>query len=324
MRLIQFENEQGQRQVGVVGEARVSVVRGVATTRELALQAIGNGHGLIAEIERLGVEPGPVYAELIEQRRVLAPLDHADPAHCLVSGTGLTHLGSASTRDKMHQQVEAQQAEGKLTDTMQMFQWGMAGGRPAAGSEGAQPEWFYKGDGSIVVRPGADFPVPDFAEDFGEEPELTGLYVIADDGQPYRIGFALGNEFSDHVVERKNYLYLAHSKLRFCSFGPEMLIGELPRHLSGISASVVATRCCGRRSSFPVRTTCATPWRTSSITTSSTASSCALAMCMCTSSAPRPCRSPTASRRSQAIPSRSASMPWASRCATVSACMPLP
>ena len=65
MRLIQFENEQGQRQVGVVGEARVSVVRGVATTRELALQAIGNGHGLIAEIERLGVEPGPVYAELI-------------------------------------------------------------------------------------------------------------------------------------------------------------------------------------------------------------------------------------------------------------------
>lgn len=235
MRLIQFENEQGQRQVGVVGDERVSVVKSISSTRELALQAISNGHGLIAEIERLGIEPGPVYAELIEQRRVLAPLDHTDPAHCLVSGTGLTHLGSASTRDKMHQQVEAQQADGKLTDTMQMFQWGMSGGRPTAGSEGAQPEWFYKGDGSIVVRPGEDFPVPEFAEDFGEEPELTGLYVIGDDGQPYRIGFALGNEFSDHVVERKNYLYLAHSKLRFCSFGPEMLIGELPRHLSGIS-----------------------------------------------------------------------------------------
>ncbi|ERI51955.1 GguC protein [Pseudomonas sp. EGD-AK9] len=235
MRLIQFESEQGQRQVGVVGGERISVVKGVASTRELALQAIRNGHGLIVEIERLGVEPGPLYVELLEQRRVLAPLDHADPAHCLVSGTGLTHLGSASTRDKMHQQVEAQQAEGKLTDTMQMFQWGMAGGRPAAGIAGAQPEWFYKGDGSIVVRPGEDFPVPDFAEDFGEEPELTGLYVVADDGQPYRVGFALGNEFSDHVVERKNYLYLAHSKLRFCAFGPEMLIGELPRHLSGIS-----------------------------------------------------------------------------------------
>jgi len=235
MRLIQFENEKNQRKVGIVGSKYISVVNGVASTRELALQAIRNGHGLVAEIERLGSELGPLYAELISQRRVLAPLDHSDPAHCMVSGTGLTHLGSASTRDKMHQQVEARQASENLTDTMQIFQWGMANGRPAAGSEGAQPEWFYKGDGRIVVRPGEDFPVPDFAEDFGEEPELTGLYVIADDGQPYRIGFALGNEFSDHVVERKNYLYLAHSKLRFCSFGPEMLIGELPRHLSGIS-----------------------------------------------------------------------------------------
>lgn len=236
MRLIQFENEQGQRRVGVVGGERISVVKGVASTRELALQAIRNGYGLVAEIERLGVEQGPVYAKLIEQRRVLAPLDHADPAHCLVTGTGLTHLGSAATRDKMHQQaVQAQQGDGKLTDSMQMFQWGLVGGRPEAGLAGAQPEWFYKGDGGIVVRPGADYPVPDFAEDFGEEPELTGLYVIGDDGQPYRLGYALGNEFSDHVVERKNYLYLAHSKLRFCSFGPEMLIGELPRHLSGIS-----------------------------------------------------------------------------------------
>jgi len=235
MRLIQFENEQGQRQVGVVGGERVDVVQGVSSTRELALQAIRNGRGLIAEIESLGVEAGPAYADLLEQQRVLPPLDHADPAHCLVTGTGLTHLGSASTRDKMHQQVESQQAQGKITDTLQMFQWGLEGGRPAKGEEGAQPEWFYKGDGSIVVRPGEDFPVPEFAEDFGEEPELTGLYVIGDDGQPYRIGFALGNEFSDHVTERKNYLYLAHSKLRSCSFGPEMLIGELPRHLSGIS-----------------------------------------------------------------------------------------
>jgi len=59
--------------------------------------------------------------------------------------------------------------------------------------------------------------------------------VIGDDGQPYRLGFALGNEFSDHVTERKNYLYLAHSKLRFCSFGPELRVGELPANLSGVS-----------------------------------------------------------------------------------------
>jgi len=100
---------------------------------------------------------------------------------------------------------------------------------------GAQPEWFYKGDGSIVVRPNQAFQSPDFAEDAGEEPELTGLYVIGEDGKPYRVGFALGNEFSDHVMERRNYLYLAHSKLRNCSYGPELRVGVLPRHLAGTS-----------------------------------------------------------------------------------------
>lgn len=233
MRLIQFQNEQGERQVGVVNDERIEVLRGVGSTRELALAAIRSGNSLAAQIDLQGLDAGPSYRQLLADRRVLAPLDHEDPAHCLVSGTGLTHLGSAATRDKMHQQVE--QREEKLTDSMQMFRWGMQGGKPHAGLVGAQPEWFYKGDGSTVVRPGADFPAPDFAEDFGEEPELTGLYVIGDDGQPCRLGFALGNEFSDHVMERKNYLYLAHSKLRFCSFGPELRIGELPANLAGVS-----------------------------------------------------------------------------------------
>jgi hypothetical protein len=34
-------------------------------------------------------------------------------------------------------------------------------------------------------------------------------------------------------MERQNYLYLAHSKLRQCSYGPELLVGELPAHVSG-------------------------------------------------------------------------------------------
>ncbi|MNN55816.1 hypothetical protein D3C81_1707100 [compost metagenome] len=36
-------------------------------------------------------------------------------------------------------------------------------------------------------------------------------------------------------MERRSYLYLAHSKLRNCSFGPELRVGELPRHLQGTS-----------------------------------------------------------------------------------------
>ena len=60
-----------------------------------------------------------------------------------------------------------------------------------------------------------------------------GLYVIGDNGEVLRVGFALGNEYSDHVMERRNYLYLAHSKLRQSSFGPEVLIGELPHEVKG-------------------------------------------------------------------------------------------
>ena len=55
------------------------------------------------------------------------------------------------------------------------------------------------------------------------------------DGKPWRLGFALGNEYSDHVTERQNYLYLAHSKLRACAIGPELRTGALPDKLEGES-----------------------------------------------------------------------------------------
>jgi hypothetical protein len=98
-----------------------------------------------------------------------------------------------------------------------------------------QPEWFYKGNGFNAVAPGAPLVSPAFAKDGVEEPEIAGIYVIGDDGTPFRVGFALSNEFSDHVTERINYLYLAHSKLRQCSFGPEILVGDLPQDVQGMS-----------------------------------------------------------------------------------------
>ena len=36
-------------------------------------------------------------------------------------------------------------------------------------------------------------------------------------------------------MERQNYLYLAHSKLRPSSVGPELLIGDLPADVRGVS-----------------------------------------------------------------------------------------
>jgi len=232
MHLVQFELTNGERRVGVVDNGRVREVQGARSVRDLALAAIEARNTLEQHVQTLGFGADHDYPELLAELRILPPLDHPDPAHMLVSGTGLTHLGSASARDKMHQQAGDEAA---MTDTMRIFKWGLEGGKPAAGQAGVQPEWFYKGDGSIVVRPGQPFPLPSFAEDAGEEPEMAGLYVIGHDGKPYRLGFAVGNEFSDHVMERKNYLYLAHSKLRSCSYGPELRTGELPQHLAGAS-----------------------------------------------------------------------------------------
>ena len=231
MRLIQFEPGEGVRAVGVVDGNAILTVNGTATVRQLALDAIAAGRSLVAQVDRRGTGQAHDYDALLAEGRVLAPLDHEDPAHCVIAGTGLTHTGSAAARGQMHAKIAG--AEAELNDSMRIFKWGVEGGKPAAGQAGVQPEWFYKGDGSIVSRPGQALPMPDFAEDSGEEPEVVGLYVIAPDGSPWRVGFAVGNETTDHVTEKKNYLYLAHAKLRFCAYGPELFIGDLPAHLEG-------------------------------------------------------------------------------------------
>jgi hypothetical protein len=231
--LIQFLDQQGALRVGRVDRGRVYQLARATSMYELALQAITERKTLEQLALAASTEHEQSYADVLSSGRVRPPLMHPDPAHCLVSGTGLTHLGSAEARDAMHKKVA--RAENELTDSMRLFKLGLEGGRPAKGAVGVQPEWFYKGDGSIVVAPGAALSRPAFALDGGEEPELVGLYVIGADGTPYRLGFALGNEFSDHVMERQNYLYLAHSKLRECAIGPELRTGALPDSLEGRS-----------------------------------------------------------------------------------------
>lgn len=232
MRLIQCLHEGRTHAALVESDTTVRLANG--DTYSLARSALASGKPFSEVIEASLTDTRLDYPGLIATQRLLPPLTHADPAHCLVTGTGLTHLGSADTRSAMHARAQAASEE-ELTDSMRMFKLGVEGGKPSPGQVGAQPEWFYKGDGDCVVAPEAELPWPGFAEDAGEEPELAGLYVIDDQGTPHRLGFAIGNEFSDHVTERFNYLWLAHSKLRCCSFGPELLIGELPAHLEGTS-----------------------------------------------------------------------------------------
>ena len=143
----------------------------------------------------------------------MAPIAHPDPAHLHLTGTGLTHLGSAATRDAMHK--KRRRCRGEAHRLHEDVPHGPRGRQAGQGQTGVQPEWFYKGNGTHGRRrPASRSSSPAFALDAGEEPEIAGIYLIGDDGTPFRIGFALGNEFSDHVTERLNYLYLAHSKLR--------------------------------------------------------------------------------------------------------------
>lgn len=241
MLLSQVRNASGKIAVVARQGSEAYEVRGASSVRDLALTAAAEGVTLTDLIGRMGLG-APVDLELAyDQGRLLNPIHHDDPAHLHITGTGLTHLGSAATRDAMHAKA-AEQTETAMTDSMKMFRMGLDGGRPAPGQVGVQPEWFYKGNGTMAVVPGAALVSPGFAGDAGEEPELAGIYVIAADGRPFRVGFALANEFSDHVTERVNYLWLAHSKLRPCSFGPELLVGDLPADIQGMSRITRAGR----------------------------------------------------------------------------------
>jgi hypothetical protein len=224
-RLIQIRKGKVRR-VALVEEPSIRLLDSCSSVYELAHIAIAAGMKL-SEIARQRarheiLDYNPIY-EGRSEWRLLPAIDHPDePARCLVSGTGLTHLGSARNRQAMHEKISATTTE-DLTDSMKMFRWGVEGGRPAEGVIGIPPEWFHKGTGSSLRAHSEPLDIPPYAEDGGEEAEIAAIYMIAPDGQPYRVGMAIGNEFSDHQFEKKNYLNLAGSKLRTCAIGPELV-----------------------------------------------------------------------------------------------------
>ena len=230
MRLIQL-NGPGGRRLGVVEGEQIRLLRTHHSVYALAGAALGSGTALARAAEQdLTAEQLP-YREIYAGRSqwtILPAADHPlEPARCLVSGTGLSHIRSAANRQAMHA------ADAQVTDSMRMYQWGVEGGHPAAGQIGVAPEWFYKGTGATLRAHNQPLDVPTYADDGGEEPEIAGVYIIDDAGQPRRLGMAAGNEFSDHRFEKKNYLYLAASKLRTCAIGPELVADPDFHHVEG-------------------------------------------------------------------------------------------
>jgi hypothetical protein len=240
MRLLQIAKGQ-ERRVGLVDGERIRLLdeRKGRDIYSFAMEAVANGVDLSTAVanglsEDL-LEYGPIY-EGSAQWILLPSFDHpSESARCMVSGTGLTHKASAESRAAMHKTGGAE-----LTDSMRMYQMGLDGGRPTEGKTGVQPEWFYKGNGSILRADGEGLSIPAYGWDGGEEPEIAGAYVIGRDGTPYRVGLTMGNEFSDHRMEKKNYLYLAPSKLRNCSIGPELMVGKAA--FEDVSGTVVIRR----------------------------------------------------------------------------------
>lgn len=230
MRLVQIRKD-NERRVALVEEPNLRLLDGCFSVYALALEAVADSTRLSTMAQRKAskemLEYEPIYRGASEWH-LMPPIDHpAEPSRCLVSGTGLTHLGSARDRQGMHQ-VQPEH----MTDSMKMFRWGIEGGRPDKGCVGTPPEWFYKGTGTILRAHGQSLDVPAYAEDGGEEGEIASIYVVAADGRPRRLGMATGNEFSDHRFEKKNYLNLAGSKLRTCGLGPELSVdaefGSIP------------------------------------------------------------------------------------------------
>lgn len=230
MRLVQIRKE-NTRRVGIVEEPRLRLLGDCDSVYALVEEALATSEALGALAQRKAsqelLDYDPIYRGA-SPWRLLTPVDHPlELARCLVSGTGLTHLGSARERQAMHAKTE------DLTDSMKMFRWGIEGGRPAAGEIGTPPEWFYKGTGTILRAHGEALETPAYADDGGEEGEIASIYLVDASGVPRRVGMTVGNEFSDHKFEKKNYLNLASSKIRTCAIGPELALNADFQSVSG-------------------------------------------------------------------------------------------
>lgn len=221
MRLVQLTHPSHGRRVGWIEDRRLHLLTAHQSIYAFAMAAADSGTPLASLVEDDRTEQSLDYDEVYSLRSgwsFLPSFDHpSEPARCLISGTGLTHLASASQRNAMH-------AAATVTDSMRMYQLGVESGRPPAGEIGAAPEWFYKGCGTALRGHGAPLTIPNFAGDGGDEAELAAVYVIDAGGTPRRVGMTPANEFSDHRIEKQNYLYLAHSKLRTCAIGPELVL----------------------------------------------------------------------------------------------------
>ena len=226
MRLVQLLSPSKERKIALVKGEYLYISQIFSNIYDLVFNAI-NSKKPVFELLNASLSTEKLNYQNVWEGKTdwqwLPCFDHPrDVNSCMVSGTGLTHKASAENRNKMNTAADT----GNQTDSMKMYFMGEEKGKPTKGQIGVQPEWFYKGNGTVLKGHLDELDIPTYALDGGEEPEIAGIYVINENGVLVRVGFATGNEYSDHVMEKINYLYLAPSKIRSCSIGPELVINE--------------------------------------------------------------------------------------------------
>src|SRR5882724_9147774 len=115
MRLIQIEKS-GVRRVALVEEPHLRLLDGCGSIYELAGRAVEAGAKLSDVVHQTAtgelLDYDPIYLGESPGEsgwRILPPIDHPEePSRCIVSGTGLTHLGSARNRNAMHAAAAAE------------------------------------------------------------------------------------------------------------------------------------------------------------------------------------------------------------------------
>ena len=116
-RLVQIQNG-STRRIALVEEPNLRLLDEHDSVYALACTSIATATPLTELIRRHATGETLAYEPIYEGKspwRLLVPVDHpAEPSRCLVSGTGLTHLGSAKNRQAMHAAAEAE------TDSMRL------------------------------------------------------------------------------------------------------------------------------------------------------------------------------------------------------------
>jgi len=127
MRIVQIQLATSGRKIAIVADPYLHVLANYRSLFELACEADRRDISIVELAEGAPIESKLDYEPIYSGQgpwRLLPAFDHpAEPARCIVSGTGLTHKRSANTRDSMHSSKGNDTGPAIETDSMKMFRW---------------------------------------------------------------------------------------------------------------------------------------------------------------------------------------------------------